>query len=277
MSKFHITKSGRTEPCGATKRACPLGEANHYDSFDAAAKAAITDGFRESDEQKEALAKQAETERITKWANSLNDKQLKLWTLGEKARGADLVELSRLSGMPLKQLEDEADCTGFTREQYAALLVSNITDNPDKAENRAIAAEVMNKRNKSAEAGFPVLEPVESVSTWGDKHPYGAVKKEWLRGDERLYVQHFAREYTNSLNGVAYFDEMAKNNPKKRKIAKELAAEHREKAQKVAKELDPAIIEALKLKYLKKFKQPFEESGLSVGELLQMAAKGELD
>ncbi|MDP9821063.1 putative SprT family Zn-dependent metalloprotease [Nocardioides massiliensis] len=50
-----------------------------------------------------------------------------------------------------------------------------------------------------------------------------------------------------------------------------------QREKKPAKELDPAIIEALKLKYLKKFKVPFDESGLSVPELLQMAQKGELD
>lgn len=42
------------------------------------------------------------------------------------------------------------------------------------------------------------------------------------------------------------------------------------------KELDPQMIEALKLKYLKKFKVPFDESGLTINELLQMAQQGEL-
>lgn len=46
MPKFHVTRSGKTEPCGATERACPLGEANHYDSFQEAARSAIT-GRRE--------------------------------------------------------------------------------------------------------------------------------------------------------------------------------------------------------------------------------------
>lgn len=46
---------------------------------------------------------------------------------------------------------------------------------------------------------------------------------------------------------------------------------------KAARALDPEMIEALKLKYLKKFKQPFDESGLSIPELLQMAARKELD
>ena len=41
MSKFHITKAGRTEPCGATVRACPLGEANHYDSLAEAVQASM--------------------------------------------------------------------------------------------------------------------------------------------------------------------------------------------------------------------------------------------
>ncbi|MEQ6896272.1 hypothetical protein [Microbacterium sp. KR10-403] len=36
MAKFHVTKAGKTEPCGATVRACPLGEANHFASLEEA-------------------------------------------------------------------------------------------------------------------------------------------------------------------------------------------------------------------------------------------------
>ena len=39
MGRFHITKKGRTEPCGASVRACPLGESNHFDSMEEAAQA----------------------------------------------------------------------------------------------------------------------------------------------------------------------------------------------------------------------------------------------
>lgn len=46
---------------------------------------------------------------------------------------------------------------------------------------------------------------------------------------------------------------------------------------KGAKPLNPEIIEALKFKYLKKFKQPFDESGLSIPELLKLASTGQLD
>lgn len=39
MGRFHVTKKGRTEPCGASVRACPLGESNHFDSMAEAAQA----------------------------------------------------------------------------------------------------------------------------------------------------------------------------------------------------------------------------------------------
>lgn len=36
MANFHVTKNGRTEPCTATVKACPLGEANHFNSAEEA-------------------------------------------------------------------------------------------------------------------------------------------------------------------------------------------------------------------------------------------------
>lgn len=39
MGRFHVTKKGRTEPCGASVRACPLGESNHFDSMEEAVQA----------------------------------------------------------------------------------------------------------------------------------------------------------------------------------------------------------------------------------------------
>ncbi len=46
MPKFHISKSGKTEPCKATKRACPLGEANHFDSVADAATYAASPAYQ---------------------------------------------------------------------------------------------------------------------------------------------------------------------------------------------------------------------------------------
>lgn len=39
--RFHVTKSGRTEPCTATVKACPLGEANHFGSPEEAINASL--------------------------------------------------------------------------------------------------------------------------------------------------------------------------------------------------------------------------------------------
>lgn len=41
MAKFHITKAGKTEPCRAKVKACPLGEENHFDSLAEASQAAM--------------------------------------------------------------------------------------------------------------------------------------------------------------------------------------------------------------------------------------------
>lgn len=41
-TKFHITRAGRTEPCTATVRACPLGEENHFGSLAEVVAASMT-------------------------------------------------------------------------------------------------------------------------------------------------------------------------------------------------------------------------------------------
>ncbi|WP_445996280.1 hypothetical protein ACUWEX_11120 [Okibacterium fritillariae] len=79
-------------------------------------------------------------EAKAEWAESLSVGQLKLWTLGDAARGADLPRLAKLSGLPLEKLQNEADFIGSTDDQYAEMLVSNVTMNPEKAANRAAVA-----------------------------------------------------------------------------------------------------------------------------------------
>ncbi|MEQ6896233.1 hypothetical protein [Microbacterium sp. KR10-403] len=49
MAKYHVTKSGRTEPCTATVRACPLGEANHFASAQEAIQASMAETPKEVD------------------------------------------------------------------------------------------------------------------------------------------------------------------------------------------------------------------------------------
>lgn len=71
------------------------------------------------------------------WADSLTDEQLKLWSLGDAAEGADLPKLAKLSGIPVAQLRREANFMGFTDEQYAELLSDKITTSPEAAPNRA--------------------------------------------------------------------------------------------------------------------------------------------
>jgi hypothetical protein len=50
MAKFHVTKGGKTEPCGASVRACPLGEANHFDNAQAAAVHALIEEMNQPEE-----------------------------------------------------------------------------------------------------------------------------------------------------------------------------------------------------------------------------------
>ncbi|MEQ6896234.1 hypothetical protein [Microbacterium sp. KR10-403] len=45
MAKFHVTRSGKTEPCGATVRACPLGGANHFGSLEEAVAYSLSPTF----------------------------------------------------------------------------------------------------------------------------------------------------------------------------------------------------------------------------------------
>jgi len=47
---FHRTKAGRIEPCGATKRPCPLGESAHFESIKEAVAASLTVPSQELEE-----------------------------------------------------------------------------------------------------------------------------------------------------------------------------------------------------------------------------------
>jgi hypothetical protein len=55
MAKFHITTAGETVPCGATVRACPLGEAKHFDTVREAAMYGFSNSVNAQD--KSAVSK----------------------------------------------------------------------------------------------------------------------------------------------------------------------------------------------------------------------------
>ncbi len=58
MTQFHVTKSGKTEPCGATVRDCPLGEANHFGSSEEAARAVVLKAMKHDDPTDEAAVEE---------------------------------------------------------------------------------------------------------------------------------------------------------------------------------------------------------------------------
>lgn len=138
------------------------------------------------------------------------------------------------------------------------------------ADPHGVEARILAVKEEAREA-FYGKDDSEAVAP---AHAYGS----WMGRNARheVAIDRAARAIAQAQADAACYDNLAATNPQRRKAAKELANESRQKAERVAKELDPAMIEALKLKYLKRFKVPFDESGLSVGELLQMAQRGEL-
>jgi len=274
--KFHITKSGRTEPCGATVKACPLGEANHFDSLQEAANASLQ-GFVSPAPAPKVNPAQA-------W---------KAWSADGGSRGEKVPAEQRavlFSGL-LKSMERDIraagiegfldggglDLPGLTDEEFAKLKESHtkpVRLTPTEQREIADRLEAMGVTQQEVEDYADGR--IVTVPKWrGQPHYFHPSRHIAARGLASNMVEAYtsvAREYLadraeRDRNPRHYYGSYAR----KVDVFKE------GRTSSGPKELDPQMIEALKLKYLKKFKQPFDESGLTIPELLQMARKGELD
>jgi hypothetical protein len=84
-------------------------------------------------------ARQKTDEQITEWLDRLSMAQLRLWAAPEPKRAVGLDELAQASGIPFEQLHDEAQFWMMLDEEYAAMILGRITDDPLYARARQMA------------------------------------------------------------------------------------------------------------------------------------------
>lgn len=280
-TKFHITKAGRTEPCGATVKACPLGEANHYGSLQEAVQASIAGVTPAAPAEKKQTPAQA-------W---------KEWHYGEGRGGTKVPADQRdllFKGL-LKSMDRDmrgAGIEGFMSDGGIDLVGLSDSEFAQLREAHTKPIRLTPSEKRDIETRLSALGVTQQeVEDYADGRIVNVPK--W-RGQPHYF--HPSRHI--AAKSPAFFAGIGSISQSYEAVAREYLADKAESARnpnhrygsyakKVElptprggsgpKELDPQMIEALKLKYLNKFKQPFDESGLSIPELLQMAREGQLD
>lgn len=314
--KFHINSNGQPAPCTASERACPLG-GEHFDSAADAAKAAVRKQVGtaiEGDITEPIELTEADMAVIDAALEKAGMSREELWgsyrydfdpmTTGGLHPTRMLKKLAENPAALREEIDQAGDGRGayFYKEfpHYADELADALPKKPvnelteafpqKEAQFQGEFYKGLNEARNNGLAGTPQL--LHRLATRSADRA-GLNNFEKVVATNKLTQKHWKQdlypapeapatpEASRSLpapSGASSRDDRDPNHyygPWKGKV--DMDVETPARSSSGPKELDPAMIEALKLKYLKKFKQPFDESGLSVPELLQMAQKGELD
>ena len=289
--KYHTTKDGKLGMCSANVRVCPLG-GEHYDSPKEWAEAQM----QATREQQEKVNGDADKALIPAAPVESIFEELQRKSAEAKQRNVERAAHDELAALQAEavRLAVDPDWISATPEQAAmALAPERIAGNAHRFYDY-LKEQGLEDDTATREAAFTYAAKHYGVSyqrfydAWLDERDLGQDHEFWQDHGQHLGLA--------PLDATMYsFDKVTEANSSQSQVAnssdgrdprhrygahgaKTLFEEETPTHQSNGpKELDPAMIEALKLKYLKKFKQPFDESGLSIPELLQMAQKGELD
>lgn len=133
--KFHVTKSGRTEPCTATVKSCPLGEANHFGSPAEAINAALAADLAPTYSEKEVWR----AEDVAVEYGLLDERSAtpeRLQAVAESARVSPELLTQRVEAMKRKA-QKERDAFD---EQYRARVREVIEQTPAALRKGAVVA-----------------------------------------------------------------------------------------------------------------------------------------
>lgn len=277
-TKFHITKAGRTEPCGATVKACPLGEANHYGSLQEAVQASIAGVATASPAEKKQTPAQAWKE----WAVDGRESREKvpaekrdvlfsglLKSMERDIRGAGIEGFLSESGAPL-------DLNGLSDEEFAKLREAHtkplrLTPSEQREVNDRLSKLGVTQQEVEDYADGRIVV----VPKWRGQphyfHPSRHVAARGLAQGLPYAYEAVAREY---LADKAE----SKRNPNHRygSYAKKVELPT-PGGSSASKGIDPAFIEALQKMYMAKFGKHPDADGVDVGQLIAMFNKGELN
>lgn len=239
MAKFHINSKGEPGKCSASTGRCPFGDdGKHFDSQRAAMDALNEQTyFLHGDEHTDTKAEDAG---------------------GDSYSEAEIYELA----------VDELRMAGLLTEGWTVSFGQR---------TRALGTCYYDKKQiEFSRIWFPIMSKDEARDVVTHEVAHAMVGHGVGHG-EKWQAQHTALGGNARATYDSDDDQIREAYKERLKQFYPDGMEFGTSGGVAKRELDPQMIEALKMKYLKKFKQPFDESGLSVPELLQMAQKGELD
>jgi len=315
-AKFHLDKNGQAAQCKALKRACPL-KGEHYDTYEEALRASSEQSHPGRDDLTTRVdLSTEEVARLDAALTAAGMTREELYgslrydfdplttggthptrLLRELANDPERLaeEIDQAGGgrgayfykefphyadeladaLPPREVQDSLTEDFDTKEKH---FKSEFYKGLDEARNNGLAGtgELLHRlATRSANrAGLNDYEKVVATNRLTQQH----WKQDLYKHPEPARVPEVEAPHSETSAG-SYEDHRDPRHyygPMKGKVSLDVA-EAPASSSSEPKELDPEMIEALKAKYLKKFKVPFDESGLSIPELLQMAQKGELD
>lgn len=312
MTRIHITASGKAAPCTASIRDCPRGGSD--DHFDSVKEAVIAIHKREVAASEQGEDNAAPTAPAEPFADErMNKYYAEKWE--RLTRGASLLGLREATPGEMKEQwasfgRKNADSpyqrVFFAQEAYVheGNLTQELVADPDWRSTLGyweVSTEEVEAWAKHAYGGVGHHLASYAASAL-EMHPERTAEE--VRDEALVYLikrtsfgVRDGAEGTHMapIPGGTRFDPdgeplPTKHDAERKEVPVERDSRHRygaqgekneeedagQRAKQAPEALDPAIIEALKLKYLKVFKMPFDESGHSIPELLQMAQKGEL-
>lgn len=276
MNRIHITASGKAAPCTASIRDCPRGGSDaHFDSL----KDAVIEINRRAAEASKAKKSPATLPTYTEWAllktiygqngSSVKETRQSL----PEAWQALVPETLDPNGAVAMWKTNE----GYMRAEYQDPTSGKYRPLPELTTAMTYAHIARQARRVKGVDASMTDEEALAVSGWGA----------FIEQAAKFQAEADAH-FDPDTDDPRYWEEKEQSSKSPSTKADERDSRHRyggrgekkeeevPKTKQASKELDPAMIEALKAKFLKVKKIPFDESGLSIPELLQMAQKGEL-
>lgn len=277
MTRIHITASGKAADCHANERACPRGGSEaHFDSM----RDAVIEINRQAAEASKAKRSPATPPTYTEGAllKTIYDQN------GSSVKEARQSLPEAWQALVPETLDPDGAVAmwktneGYMRAEYQDPNSGKYRPLPELTTAMTYAHIARQARRVKGVDASMTDEEALAVSGWGA----------FIEQAAEFQAEADAH-FDPDTDDPRYWEEKEQSAKSPSTEADERDSRHRyggrgekkdeapDHVARAPKELDLAMIEALKYKFLGKFKQPFDESGLSIPELLEMNRNGELD
>jgi len=274
--KFHIA-NGVVNPCKAELRACPYGAEDHFGTVQEANAALNKNGATAAPKKKVSVSEAKKAWKEWSEGKDLASEKVPaeqrevLWqgyltSYERDMRGTGVAAFVAEGATPSESLTD----TEVEQLLEAQKKPMRLTSTEERKRDEAFKKYGVTQSDVDAYVGkFMVLTAPPLRGREWDFHPTRQLAA------HTLSIPNMADKYEYVAMLTAQ-DREEQKRPDYRGWKKAKVMEQKSPG-RTPKPLDPQMIEALKLKYLKRYKQPFDQSGLTIPELLKMAREGQLD